>query len=141
MVRAVVDTNLIVSGTASVTGAPHELLESWRQGTYVLVTSPAILEEIADVLNRPAIRTSFHLSDELVANVMQTLSTHAFVTAGTTTVHAITKDPDDDKFLAAAVEGAATHVVTGDKKHLLSLEEYQGVKIVTARHFLDACLK
>lgn len=141
MVRAVVDTNLIVSGTASPQGTPHDLLESWRRGDYILVTSISILEEIADVLTRPAIREYFHLSDELIADVIQTLTTRAFVTTGTTTLPATTKDPDDEKFLAAAVEGAATHVVTGDKKHLLSLEEYQGVKIVTARHFLDACLK
>ena len=44
-------------------------------------------------------------------------------------------DPDDDKYLAAALEGRATLVVTGDPD-LLALEEHQGVRIVSPRAFL-----
>ena len=51
-------------------------------------------------------------------------------------VSAIIQDPDDDKYLAAAVEGRARYVVTGDRD-LLSLGEFEGVQVVTPRAFLD----
>ena len=45
-------------------------------------------------------------------------------------------DPDDDKYLAAALEGRTSHVVTGDRR-FLALGEHAGVEIVTPRAFLD----
>ena len=48
----------------------------------------------------------------------------------------ITTDPDSDKIIECAVVGSATHIVTGDRKHLLPLENYRGILIVTAAEFL-----
>jgi uncharacterized protein len=48
----------------------------------------------------------------------------------------ICDDPDDDKYLAAALEGRASYVVTGDRR-FLALGEHAGVAIVTLRAFLD----
>ena len=46
------------------------------------------------------------------------------------------KDPDDDKYIAAAIEGRARFVVAGDSD-LLDLKEYDGIRIVSPRVFLD----
>ena len=46
------------------------------------------------------------------------------------------KDPDDDKYIAAAVEGGASFVVSGDPD-LLTLKEHEGIRIVSPRAFLD----
>ncbi|MBP5091411.1 MAG: putative toxin-antitoxin system toxin component, PIN family [Bacilli bacterium] len=46
------------------------------------------------------------------------------------------RDPDDDKFLACAIDGAAYYVVSGDSD-LVSLREFRGIKIVTASEFLS----
>jgi predicted nucleic acid-binding protein len=43
---------------------------------------------------------------------------------------------DDNKFLAAAVVGRADYIVSGDK-HLLSLEEFEGIPILNSRQFLQ----
>jgi len=45
------------------------------------------------------------------------------------------RDPADDKFLAAAVEGKVEYVVTGDKD-LLVLKAYKRVEIVTPGRFV-----
>lgn len=45
-------------------------------------------------------------------------------------------DPDDNMILECAVVGSATHIVTGDKRHLLPLGNYQGISIVSAADFL-----
>jgi hypothetical protein len=46
------------------------------------------------------------------------------------------KDPDDDKYIAAAIEGRARFLVAGDSD-LLDLKEYDGIRIVSPRVFLD----
>ena len=47
-------------------------------------------------------------------------------------------DPDDDKVLECAVVAGATHVVTGDRRHLLPMRSYAGIQIVTPAEFLAA---
>ena len=49
---------------------------------------------------------------------------------------AVAADPDDDKVLECATQGGATHIVTGDRRHLLPLGNFQGIAIVTAAEFL-----
>lgn len=138
MYRAVIDTNLIVSGTATSGTLPYHLLEAWRNSQYVLVTSPAIIAEVEEVLHRP--EKNFSITNQEINQVIDTLTTHAFVTSGVLEVDVIKRDPDDNKLIACAIEGSASHIVTGDKD-LLSIEEYQGIKIVKARNFLEEYLK
>jgi hypothetical protein len=55
---------------------------------------------------------------------------------GTVQMSGVSKDPDDDKYLAAAVAGRASFVVTGDP-HLMTVGQYEGIRIVNPRAFLD----
>ena len=48
----------------------------------------------------------------------------------------MTQDPDDDKFIDAALTAGATIIVSGDR-HLLALGTVEGIEILTARQFLD----
>jgi uncharacterized protein len=50
---------------------------------------------------------------------------------------AVPGDPDDDKVVECAVIAGATHIVTGDRRHLLPLGTFQGIPILTAADFLD----
>jgi predicted nucleic acid-binding protein len=52
-------------------------------------------------------------------------------------VRAVPDDPKDDMVVATAVAARADYLVTGDRRHLLSLREYEGIRIVTPRQFLD----
>jgi uncharacterized protein len=54
--------------------------------------------------------------------------------AGEYEVAGVSDDPDDDKYIAAAVEGRAAFVVTGDPD-LLALKEHEGIRIVSPRAF------
>jgi len=49
----------------------------------------------------------------------------------------VAQDAEDDKVVECAVVGGATHIVTGDKRHLLPLGNYQGIQIISARALLD----
>lgn len=118
MVRAVVDTNVFVSGTTGHS-YPAQVIDAWRKERYVLITSPAIIEEISAVLRRAEIRKFTGLAEKDIREIIDTLMTKAFVSPGEVKVNVIKDDPDDDKFLASALKGIADYIVSGDK-HLLS---------------------
>lgn len=44
-------------------------------------------------------------------------------------------DPDDNKFLECAIAGGADYIVSGDA-HLVEMEEYRGIQILTPAEFL-----
>ena len=52
------------------------------------------------------------------------------------TVNAVRDDPDDNRILECALEAEAQIIVSGDH-HLLSLQEYKSISIVTPREFID----
>jgi len=121
LTRAVLDTNVYVSGTLLSRGAPFELLEAWRQQRYILVTSEAILAEIERVLRYPRIRKRYSITAQDAARLIESLRADALVVPGDVEVSRACDDPDDDdKFLARALEAQAGCIVTGDP-HLLSL--------------------
>lgn len=136
MLRAVLDTYVVVSGTISSSGAPFEVLEAWRHRRFTLVTSPQILREVERVFGYPRIRKTYGLDQETIERVGARLAKYALVTPGELAIDAIEEDPADDLFLACAVEGDADLIVSGDS-HLLDLTTFRGAEILTARRFLS----
>ncbi|MFO7272921.1 MAG: putative toxin-antitoxin system toxin component, PIN family [Sphaerobacter thermophilus] len=131
--RVVFDTVVFVRGLINPHGRWGELLFE-HADRYVLILSPAIAEEILSVLRRPELTRKFRsLSNIGVADVL-TLLAQADVVQPAETL-AICHDPNDDKFLAAAVAGNADYLVSEDAD-LLVLGENQGIPIVTASAFL-----
>jgi predicted nucleic acid-binding protein len=60
----------------------------------------------------------------------------ADLVSGDDAVSGVCADPDDDKYIGAAIEGRAALIVTGDRQ-LLALIEHDGVRIISPRAFLD----
>ena len=140
MLRVVIDTNLVISGTAKSNTIPHSLLEGWRKKEFLLITSIPILTEIKEVLDRKEIQAHFFLKPEDIQELIQALSTQTIITSGALAVDIVKDDPDDDKFIAAAIEGRASHIISGDR-HLLNIGSYEGIKIMKARNFIGEVLK
>ena len=124
MLRAVLDVNVIVSGTIVKKGPPHELLTALREQRWNLVISPEILGEIQRVLNLPKISRRYGLTPQDIRDVLQLLETRATVVSGRQKLPRTARDPDDDHILACAVEGHVDYVVSGDDD-LLSLDRYE----------------
>lgn len=137
MARAVLDTNVIVSALISDKGAPRKIFTAWVQGRFTVVTSPSIIAEADRALHYHKIRQVYGLSEEEIGTAIALLWSHGELTSDTYDIESPTGDPDDDKFLACALEGAADFVVTGDKE-LLRLKSYRGIPIVSPAEFLQA---
>jgi uncharacterized protein len=127
-VRAVVDTNVLVSGLFW-RGPPRALMEMARTGALRLVTSPTLLAELADVLIRPRFKTKLARSGTDDATVLADLRLLAEIIDPPPISAPASRDPDDDAVLALAVAAQADLVITGDND-LLDLGTYVGIPIV-----------
>ena len=139
MLRVVLDTNVIVSGTIQNRGNPFRILEAWQQGRFLLVTSDALLEEVRRVLSYPRIQ-KYGITPQQIRRVVQTLKKYGVSTEGKLQVSAVPEDPQDNQVLSAAIEGVADYIVSGDE-HLRNLKQYQTISIVTPREFVDILKK
>jgi uncharacterized protein len=133
--RAVLDTNVFVSGLINPKGAPAAILRALRSKRFILVSSPPINEEIIEVLNRPYLRDRYGLGDRIF-DVSFILWEVAELVIDLPDVK-VCSDPDDDKFLATADAGRADYLVTGDVGDLLRLHKYRDVGIISPREFVS----
>ena len=126
----VYDTNILLSGVGW-RGSPYRCLERARQGSVEGLTYSEILDELAEKLTT---KLEFSLSEttDVIADLLGFLQ----VIKITNTLKAVPNDPEDNKVIECAVVGLATHIVTGDRRHLLPLGNYQGIFILTAADFL-----
>jgi putative PIN family toxin of toxin-antitoxin system len=98
------------------------------------VVSPAIVAEYLDVLTRPSLARKFRvIATRDFAAVLRIVGNATVVLPSHTP--AVCRDPEDDKFLAAAMLGGAAFIVSEDAD-LLDLQSYEGVAILSAEHFL-----
>ncbi len=131
--RLVVDTNVLISALFSSQSLPAHLIELWREGRFDLLTSADQLDELMRVTRYPRIRD--RLVPALAGRLINELKDVAIVVAGLPFVTA-SPDPYDNYLLATAVAGSADFIVTGDKRDLLVLRVFDGVKIVSVRELL-----
>ena len=127
--RVVIDTNVFVSAVLGGLVAP--VLDHWRAGRFTLVVTDEIVREYLEVLNRP----KFGLPADVLDSIGLYLLQKAEFTAPVEQLSVIEADPKDDKFVEAAVAGEVALIVSGDS-HLLDLETYQDISVVTVSEFL-----
>ena len=135
--RVVIDTNVLISGLFGIKGSPSSnILKAIRDQKIILVTSPSIIEELKDVINRTRIVNLTKMSENEREDFIDEIVRRSEVTQGRQFSQIIGRDFKDDKFLACGVEGKADYIITGDED-LLVLKEYEGIKIVKSKEFLD----
>lgn len=136
MIRAVLDTNILISAVLTPDGPPAQIVVRWKEHRFVLLLSRLLLEEIDEVLRYPRIRRRHGWSEEEITDFVGRLAEMAAFTKGQVKVAAVPKDPDDDPLVACAIEGKADFLVSGDQ-HLLGVGSYAGIRIVTPAAFLE----
>jgi putative PIN family toxin of toxin-antitoxin system len=134
-VRAVIDTNVLVSGLLWH-GAPHALLERVRAGSLTLLASPALLAELEQVIGRAKFDAVLIRSNTSREGTLNALRQLADLIEPPPLPQPVCRDPDDDHVLALALAAQADLIVSGDED-LLALSHFQGIPIVTPAQAIE----
>jgi uncharacterized protein len=128
-VRLVLDTNAAVSGLLWH-GTPGKLIDAAHAGSVTLYATAPLLAELRGVLGRGKFTRHLQTRSLNATQIFEGYAALATVVVPAIIAPIIIDDPDDDAVLACAVAARADLVVSGDP-HLLTLEQYEGVPIVT----------
>ena len=126
--RAVIDTNVLLAGLLW-RGPPHALLEHVRAGTVSLVSSSALLAELADVIGRAKFDAILNRTNTSRERSLAEVRRLAEVIEPPPLPQPVCRDPDDDEVLALALAAQVELIVSGDND-LLSLKSFEGIPII-----------
>ena len=132
--KIVLDTNTVISGLLWK-GAPRQILDLARSGSLTLFTSPELLAELANVLERKKFSARLALAETNVDELVYGYAALAKTIRPAKIKPMIKADPDDDKVLACA-KAAKAEIITSGDDHLLNLEEYEGIRILTVNQLI-----
>ena len=129
--RVVIDTNVLISGLFSATSMPALAVEKAVTKAQLVATTETLRELIEKLqsskFDRYVRREQRDALLERVASLVEIIDILQPIRAS--------RDPKDDKFLEAAVNGRADLIMTGDKD-LLDLAPFRGIAIVTPAEYL-----
>ena len=134
--RIVVDTGVAISGALMPGSVPRRALDAAMSHGRLLVSETTTLE-LDDVFRRP--KFNKYVSEERRLEFLAALVRDAELVNITEEVRAC-RDSQDDKFLEVAVNGKASHIISGDGD-LLALHPFRGIEIVTPQVFLSMLQK
>jgi putative PIN family toxin of toxin-antitoxin system len=129
--RVVIDTNVLISSLFFTASTPAQAVEKAVTKAQLVATTET-LRELLGKLHSPRFdryvrRERRDALLERVASLVEIIDVLQPIRAS--------RDPKDDKFLEAAVNGRADVIVTGDKD-LLDLNPFRGIAIVTPADYL-----
>ena len=120
------------------TGALQELADAWLlERRFTVLTSDQVLDELERALSRPFFARRISSADRTA--YLDLVRREAILVAPRTKVKGVARDPDDDAVVAAALDGGARYLVTGDRA-LRDVGSFRDVEIVTARELLEVVL-
>ncbi len=138
--RAVLDTNIWVSALLNPKGPPARLLAAFVEGSYSVIVSAPLLEELAEVLGRPRFRDKYAITSEDLVELLTLIEERAEQVLLRGDV-GICRDPDDDMVIETAIRGEASHLVTRDDDLkfdpiVAAFLSNHGVTVITVAKFL-----
>ena len=131
--RILIDTNILISGLF-FHGLPNKLLNELDEKFHVCVNED-ITSEYTEKINQKIFQAKYIINDELRKKFFSNLQSFEMKSD-----LKVCRDPDDDKFINCAIDAKAIYIVSGDND-LLTLKNFAGIEIVTAREFYDKYLK
>ncbi len=136
MIRALLDSNVLISAVIRPSGPPGQIAVALlSRQSFELVLSPRIIVEVERALAQARIRKYLREPNDACLWLADIVAV-ADVVEDTGRIVGVCRDPADEMVLAAAVEGRANAVVTGDRD-LLTLDQHEGIAIIALREFVD----
>lgn len=133
--KVVLDTNVFISAVF-FGGVPGKILRAWRDGKIQITLSSAIVEEYIDVLHRLEKRYPPIEAEPVIGLLL----TGTEIIAVPPLDKQVSTDPDDDKFIACGMASKAEFLISGDR-HLLAVDDFKSLKIVSPSDFIKKYLK
>ena len=130
--RLVVDTNVFVSAIMLSGSVPSQSVDK-ALDSGILLFSEVTMSELAEVLYRP--KFNRYVSLERRGAFLGRLGTVAESVPIIQVVREC-RDPKDDKFLEAALNGRADLIITGDAD-LLAMHPWRGIAVLSPAKYLE----
>jgi putative PIN family toxin of toxin-antitoxin system len=142
MIAAVIDTNVWVSAFLNPSGFPARLIQAGKSGSFLIISSLPMLDELNEVLLRPRLMKIRQVTEDDV---------EAFVASVGAVVRLVPvrgdfklcRDPDDDIILETAIQGGASYLisrdedVTRDLDLITQLRQHGAIQTTTVQRFLN----
>ena len=136
MIRAVVDTNVFVSGLLA-TGIPKRIVDNGFNSRFTFLSSGPLRKEVSLTLDK-FVKKGYLLKSDVDAFLREFISKSELVIRKVSIN--LCRDPKDNMILETAICGNADFIVTGDDD-LLTLKSVEGISIITPREFLQRLKK
>lgn len=131
MTTVVCDTNIYISSLITSSGPPDEVLASGRSGKIEIAISLPIINEIGRVLHN-----KLFLENNAVKDILREIMQFTSCVEPSVSVNIIKEKRADNRIIECALEAGAGFIISGDKKHLLPLKKYKGIRIMSPADFL-----
>jgi len=128
--RVVIDTNVFISAFI-FGGKPLEIIRLLLKGEIEVYISPFIVNEIVRIF-----REKFAWEESKIEEILEMIKTKTIEVYPNFRVSIISGKDDDNRILECALEGKVNCIISGDKRHILPLREFEGIKIVSVNEFL-----
>ena len=128
--KVVIDTNVFISGL-NFAGKPNEVLELFIKGEIEVYISPFILKELERIL-----RKKFEWNEKQLQKILDKIKKKAVIVQAETKISIIKAKEDDNRILECGVDGKVQYIISGDKRHILPLKNFRGIKILSPSEFL-----
>lgn len=138
MMRVILDANIYISFIFSGGETVSSLFAAWEERLFIVLVSDEIIAEVKDICDRFFKRGL--LTEEVVSETIWRLNHESVRVKAISRVNR-SKDTKDNKYLVCAKDGQADYLVTGDKKHLLSLKKFGTTRIVSPKEFVEVLEK
>lgn len=133
MLTVVCDTNIYISSLISTAGPPDEVLALGRTKKIAIAISQSIVNEIKKVL-----QYKLFVEKDVIDGIIEELHRFTFTVEPEESICVIKTREADNRIIECAVEAKARFIISGDKKHLLPLKQFDGIRIVSPVEFLKA---
>ena len=129
--RIVLDTNVFISGIFLKGNFCSQLIDKWKKKEIELISSLEIVEELIKILRSFKIQ----MPEDLIEEWKNFILNNSTIIKSSSKIDVIKEDPDDNKFIEAGFYGKADFIISQDK-HLLKLEKYQGIRIISPKEII-----
>ncbi len=132
--KSVLDTNILIS-SFFWKGDPRRILSFAYKNKLQIFTSPVLLLELEEVLNRPKFISFLQNAHVTPHNLIMDYAQLATVVTPEHIPSVVTQDPDDNEVVACALASKADLIISGDSD-LLSLRKYENIPILSPKEFI-----